>query len=214
MELRAHGQRAVLVRSETRSSPRQNVEYIEPADASLGDELTSALHEWARVAAAVQDGGIAADTNIAAMVSRRGRQLATRVAATLGTTVHYHDPIVDKSVPVRPTTGRRPPSAAESLIGTAHRETAAVPWLTGSTLALFIGVVVAVAILALTTELAAHVAPWLAIVAVLIVTAGLVPSLWLARRQPILRWGALGAATGIACSWLGTVVVVLQSLSQ
>jgi len=214
VELRAHGRRAVLVRAESGHDQQQRAEYIDPADASLGDELTSALHEWARVAAAVEDGGVATDTNVAAMVSRRGRQLATRVAAILGNTVYYHDPVVGKRVAVRPTTGRRPESTAESLIGAAHHETDAVPWLTGSTLALFTGVVVAVAILALTTELAAHVAPWLAIVAVVIVTAGLLPSLWLARRQPILRWGALGAVTGITCAWLGTAVAVAQALSQ
>src|SRR5699024_9259852 len=122
--------------------------------------------------------------------------------------VYYHDPVVGKRVAVRPTTGRRPESTAESLIGAAHHETDAVPWLTGSTIALFTGVVVAVAILALTTELAAHVAPWLAIVAVVIVTAGLVPSLWLARGQPILRRGALGAVRGIARSGTGSPVGV------
>lgn len=209
VELRIHGQRAALVRLGDSDTGHFAVGFVDPAAAGLGDELTAALHEWARVAAAFYGGGrVVQDTTIAGMVSRRGKQLATRVAETMGTPVRYHDPVAGAPVTVRPTTRWNAGPAAESLIGTSDHPVAAVPWLTGLTLALFSSVLLVVAMLALTTAIAENVAGWLALVAAVAVTAGLIPSLWLARGQPILRWVALGVAVGLVCSWIGTAVLV------
>ena len=36
----------------------------------------------------------------------------------------------------------------------------------------------------------------------LLVTAGTIPSLWLARDVPFWRWPAYGAAAGLAAAWV------------
>lgn len=209
VELRIHGQRAVLVRFVPAEDGAPRGEFTDPGDAGLGENLTSALHEWARVAAAVAGGRTAGDSRVAAMVSHRGRQLAGRVAETVDAPVRYSDPVDGTSVVVRPAMRRGVGSGAESLIGTSPRPGDRVPWLTGLVLALFTGVVLAVAMLALTHALAVQVGGWLAVVAALVVTAGMAPSLWLGRRQLILRWGVLGAAVGIAAAWIGVLTFAL-----
>ena len=211
MELRIHGERAVLVRFASVEHAGQGGpgELTDPGDAGLEENLASALHEWARVAAAVGGGRTAHDSKVAAMVSRRGRQLAGRVAETVDAPVRYSDPVNGTSIVVRPARHGRSRSVAESLIGTSPRPGDPVPWLTGTVLALFTGVVLTVAMLALTRALAAQVGGWLAVVAALVATAGLAPSLWLGRRQLILRWAALGAAAGITFAWIGILALVL-----
>src|SRR5262245_32095696 len=102
IQLRANGDRAVLVDGDGSAT-------TEPGRLPLGTELTDALHEWAKVAAAVAraEPGTAAG----AVVSRRGLQLAGRVATSLGVTVRYVDPLSGaESVvePVRPTKPTRP----------------------------------------------------------------------------------------------------------
>ena len=44
----------------------------------------------------------------------------------------------------------------------------------------------------------------------LLVTAGTMPSLWLAREVPFWRWPAFGAAAGLAAAW---VVMLLGLLA-
>lgn len=209
VELRVHGRHVVLARSEAENSRPATAAFVDPAQLGIDEELTAALHEWARVVAAVRGGGRAAqDNKITGVVARRGRQLAARVAETTGTAVRYHDPATDIPVTVRPSASRSVESATESLFGTSYRPATPVPWLTGLTLALFSGAVVLVIVLALTTAIAAHVTGWLGFVVAVVVAAGLAPSLWLARAVPVLRWAALGAAIGLACSVIGTAVLV------
>ncbi|GAA1236806.1 hypothetical protein GCM10009676_21350 [Prauserella halophila] len=88
----------------------------DPAVLSLGHQLTEALHEWARVSAVVGaaaprgtdpagagpgtagDTGAAGDTaDSGAVVAQRGRQLAGRIAAALGVTVSYRDPVAGRT---------------------------------------------------------------------------------------------------------------------
>lgn len=183
IQLRANGDRAVLVDGEAVS---------EPGRLPLGVELTDALHEWAKVAAAVSraEPGTAAG----AVVSRRGLQLAGRVATSLGVAVRYVDPLSgDESLvePVRlPKPPSRPPLPPERT-----------PWLTGLTVA---GASLAVTVLTVVTLAAtlAETYSLLALASNVVVTAGLLPSLWLIHRQPIWRWVAYGVAVGLAIGWL------------
>jgi hypothetical protein len=187
--LRANGDRAVLVDGEAVS---------EPGRLPLGVELTDALHEWAKVAAAVSraEPGTAAG----AVVSRRGLQLAGRVATSLGVAVRYVDPLSgDESVvePVRlPKPPPRPPLPPEPT-----------PWLTGLTVA---GAGLAVTVLTVVTLAAtlAETYSLLALASNVVVTAGLLPSLWLIHRQPIWRWVAYGVAVGLAIGWLALPFVL------
>ena len=189
IQLRANGDRAVLVDGEA---------VAEPGRLPLGVELTDALHEWAKVAAAVSraEPGTAAG----AVVSRRGLQLAGRVATSLGVAVRYVDPLSgDESVvePVRlPKPPPRPPLPAEPT-----------PWLTGLTVA---GASLAITVLTVVTLAAtlAETYSLLALASNVVVTAGLLPSLWLIHRQPIWRWVAYGVAVGLAIGWLALPFVL------
>ncbi|QFU85968.1 DUF2537 domain-containing protein [Amycolatopsis sp. YIM 10] len=187
MELRVRGERAVLG------------EEVDPHNVAIGADLADALHEWARVAAAVRRAN--GDREAAAVVSQRGRQLAGRVAEVMGTPVYYVDPVTDAGSVVPPP---------EALVRHARekRPEEPTPWATGLTVAAFVGVVVFVAMLALARTLAAETSGLLAFVAAVLVSAGLAPSLWLGRKLPILRWVVLGAAAGIAFSWIGVLAVV------
>jgi hypothetical protein len=49
----------------------------------------------------------------------------------------------------------------------------------------------------------------LAIGANVVVTAGLAPSVWLARRVLIWRWVALGVAAGLTLGWISLLVVLI-----
>lgn len=97
----------------------------------------------------------------------------------------------------------------ERLLGARASEDEPTPWLTGLTIAVFVGAVIIVAMLALATTLAKETIGFLAIAASVVVTAGLTPSLWLARKLPIVRWVALGAGAGVAIAWIGVLVVSL-----
>ncbi|MFI6029691.1 DUF2537 domain-containing protein [Amycolatopsis magusensis] len=184
MELRVRGERAVLG------------EEADPHQVALGADLADALHEWARVAAAVRRSN--PDREAAAVVSQRGRQLAGRVAEVTGTPVYYVDPVTDAGSVIPPP---------EALVR-EPRPPEPTPWVTGLTVAAFVAVVVFVAMLALARTLAAETSGLLAFVAAVLVTAGLAPSLWLGRKLPILRWVVLGAAGGLAFSWIGVLAVV------
>ena len=80
-ELHARSGRAVLVRG-------GGTEH-DPARLRLPEALVTALHEWAGVAELVQTGESAQTGEI---VSRRGRQLAMRIAAETGGRIGYADP--------------------------------------------------------------------------------------------------------------------------
>jgi hypothetical protein len=191
IQLRANGDRAVLVDGDSEA-------VTEPGRLPLGTELTDALHEWAKVAAAVgrAEPGVAAG----AVVSRRGLQLAGRVATSLGVAVRYVDPLSgDESVvePVRlPKPPPRPAPPPEPT-----------PWLTGLTVAAASLVITVMTVVTLAVALA-ETYSLLALGSNVVVTAGLLPSLWLIHRQPIWRWVAYGVAAGIALAWLALPFVI------
>lgn len=213
VELRIRGERAVLAADDGVA-----VREADPHSLPLGAELAEALHEWARVAAALSradeeptPGSPERVSEAGAVVSRRGHQLATRVAAVMGGPVSYRDPVTGEEFVVEPPP-REPskaPSVVERLFGKPEPASEPTPWGTGLTVAAFVAAVLAVAMLALAGTLATETSGWLAIAACLVVSGGLAPSLWLARRLPILRWAALGAAAGMLVSWVGVLIVVL-----
>lgn len=205
MELRVRGERAVL---SGRGAPHRE---IDPHSLALGVELADALHEWARVAAAVRRSRQAGEPGQAALVvRRRGHQLAARVAAVMGTAVFYVDPVSEETIVVSPPPRPEPaPTFASRLFGAPRPGAEPTSWGTGLLVAGFIAAVVIIAMLALADAMAAEVSGWLVLVAASVVTAGLTPSLWLARRLPIVRWLALGAAAGMVIAWFGVLAIAL-----
>ena len=191
IQLRANGERAVLVGDD-------GVAVTEPGRLPLGTELTDALHEWAKVAAAVQraEPGMAAG----AVVSRRGLQLAGRVATSLGVVVRYVDPLSGTESVVEPATAPAPAAPPP-------RPPEPVPWLTGLTVSGASAVLVVVTVVTLAVTLA-ETYSLLAVGSNVVVTAGLLPSLWLIHRQPIWRWVAYGVALGIGMAWLALPFVI------
>ena len=194
MELRASGERAVLAGHDgTRELE------VDPGTLPLGGELTAALQQWAQVVGAVlRIEGDADRATAASVVTGRGRQLAGRVAAALGVPVGYRDPLTGElSVMDPPETAERPARPAEPT-----------PWATGLVVAAFSAVVVLVAVVSLASTLQ-ETSPLLALGANLVVTAGLLPSVWLARAVPTWRWVALGVAAGIGLSWVVLAFLLL-----
>lgn len=189
IQLRANGERAVLVGDD-------GTAVTEPGRLPLGTELTDALHEWAKVAAAVgrAEPGAAAG----AVVSRRGLQLAGRVATSLGVVVRYVDPLSGAESVVEPvaTPQAAPPRPKEP-----------VPWMTGLTVSAASAALVVVTVVTLAVTLA-ETYSLLALGSNVVVTAGLLPSLWLIHRQPIWRWVAYGVAVGIGVAWLALPFVI------
>jgi hypothetical protein len=220
VELRIRNERVVLA-----GPGGDGAREVDPRTLAIGVELADALQEWARVAAAVRrvdeergddNGEAATDRAAALVVSQRGRQLAARVAAVMGTPVHYLDPVTQAEVQVSPPdqpaeelAAEHGPSLIERLFGAADPEGEPTPWLTGLTVAAFLAAVVIVAMLALAGSLAREAGGWLALLASVLVTAGITPSLWLARKLPILRWVAVGAVAGLLISWIGVLILAL-----
>lgn len=195
VELRVAGERAVLTGTDDGRD-------VDPDEVGLGAGLAEALHEWARVAAAVRRGRNGAGGEV---VSNRGRQLAGRLAAALGTPVRYLDPVTDRALVVPPPMRAAPMRAAPARAAA----TATTPWGTGLTVAAFFAVVAVVAIVALARTLAQETAGWVAVVATTVVAAGLAPSLWLGRSVPVVRWIVLGVAIGAGLSWTGVLLTML-----
>ncbi|MFJ8914059.1 DUF2537 domain-containing protein [Amycolatopsis sp. NPDC102389] len=199
MELRIREGRAVLAGPDGESARE-----VDPHSLAIGSDLAQALHEWARVASAVGS----SSTEAASVVSQRGRQLAQRVAATMGTSVRFVDPVSGDGVIVAPPAPAPRSELARRLFGTPDPAGEPTPWLTGLTVSAFVAAVVVVAMLALANTLARETNGWLALLASAVVTAGISPSLWLARRVPIVRWASFGAAAGIVIAWIGVLIVV------
>jgi len=198
MELRIRGEQAVLA-----GPGGEDAREVDPRRLAIGPDLAQALHEWARVASAVARSG--PDAEVAgSVVSQRGRQLAARLAAVMGTQVQFVDPVTGAEVVVDPPPGpaepvRRPPRTAPPE---------PTPWLTGLTVSAFAAAIVIVAMLALATTLAQETSGWLALIAALVVTGGVAPSLWLGRKVLIVRWAVYGAAAGLVVSWVGVLATV------
>lgn len=195
MELRIRGEQAVLA-----GPGGEHAHEVDPRRLAIGAELAQALHEWARVASAVARSD--SDVDVAgSVVSQRGRQLAARLAAVMGTEVRFVDPVTGVETVVEPP--RRPDQPAR-----ARTREEPTPWLTGLTVSVFAAAVMVVAMLALATTLARETSGWLALVAALVVTGGVAPSLWLGRKVPILRWAVYGAGGGLALAWIGVLATV------
>ena len=168
-------------------------------DARLSDDLRSALREWVAVAETVRQSG---DPHELDLLGRRGRQLASRVADVLGRPVKFVDPVSGavESIQVG-STGPAPVVAPEPPEPT--------PWGTGIAVAVFFVVLAAIADIVLARAFGgAFGLLW--VPANLLVTAGTLPSLWLARQLPFWRWPAFGAAAGLVAAW---VVLLLGLLS-
>jgi hypothetical protein len=191
IQLRANGDRAVLVDGAGEA-------MTEPDRLPLGTDLTDALHEWAKVAAAVgrAEPGAAAG----AVVSRRGLQLAGRVATSLGVAVLYVDPLSGAESVVEPV--RKPPPPAQPPMPPEP-----TPWLTGLTVSLASLVITVVTVVTLAATLA-ETYSLLALASNAVVTAGMLPSLWLIHRQPIWRWLAYGVGVGLGLAWLALPFVI------
>ncbi|MYW95376.1 DUF2537 domain-containing protein [Amycolatopsis rubida] len=195
MELRIRGEQAVLA-----GPGGEHAREVDPRRLAIGADLAQALHEWARVASAVARSD--SDVDVAgSVVSQRGRQLAARLAAVMGAEVRFVDPVTGVETVVEPPP--RPDRPAR-----ARTQEEPTPWLTGLTVSVFAAAVVVVAMLALATTLARETSVWLALIASLVVTGGVAPSLWLGRNVPILRWAVYGAGGGLALAWIGVLATV------
>ncbi|MPY96489.1 MAG: DUF2537 domain-containing protein [Actinophytocola sp.] len=216
MELRVRGDRAVLARSGSDAGHE-----LAPEQLPLGPDLAAALHEWARVAAAMRKAATGQSAALSdpgqdavGVVSRRGRQLAGRVATEMHMTVQYRDPVTDMATVVVPSPddGRRrgPRHARGYDQGLFQRSPGEpTPWATGLAVSALMTVVVAVGMLGLVSTLERATQGWIAFAAAVVVSGGLLPSLWLGRRVPIVRWVCFGAAVGLAVSWIGALVLLL-----
>lgn len=205
MELRIREGRAVLA-----GPGGDSAREVDPHSLAIGSDLAQALHEWARVASAVGTTARPGEsgTEAASVISQRGRQLAQRVAATMGTSVRFVDPVSGDGVIIDPPAPAPRNELARRLFGTPDPAGEPTPWLTGLTVSAFAAAVVVVAMLALANTLARETNGWLALIASAVVTGGITPSLWLARRVPIVRWASFGAAAGIVIAWIGVLIVV------
>ncbi|MGB3441713.1 MAG: DUF2537 domain-containing protein, partial [Actinophytocola sp.] len=127
-------------------------------------------------------------------------QLAGRVATSLGVVVRYVDPLSGTESVVEPVAAPAPPPVQP-------RPREPVPWLTGLTVSAAGAVLVVVMVVTLAATLA-ETYSLLALASNVVVTAGLLPSLWLIHRQPIWRWVAFGVAVGIGVAWLALPFVI------
>ncbi|MFC7612729.1 DUF2537 domain-containing protein [Actinokineospora soli] len=187
MELRARDERPVLVGDDRE---------IDPDTLPLGADLTAELREWARVAGAVGRAEPAEREPAAAVVARRGRQLAGRVAEAMGTRVSYVDPLSGAVEEIDPAAPAEPERPAEPT-----------PWATGLLVSAFAFTLVVFAVGTLAATLNENSA-LLAIGANVVVTGGMLPSVWLTRSVPIWRWVAYGVAAGIAAGWVALPFII------
>ncbi|MGP4021098.1 DUF2537 domain-containing protein [Saccharopolyspora sp. 5N708] len=194
-ELHARSGRAVLVHDAGRE--------IDPARLRLPGTLVVALHEWAHVAEAVQTEATA-DAD-AKLVSRRGRQLAMRLAAETGGQICYVDPLSGELDRIgRPRSAHAMPNRRGGPIAPVPP----TPWGPGLAVSAITGTIVTVTLVVVTAGLA-DVSVILAGVVNLAVVAGFAPSIWLGRNVPVWRWVAYGTAAGIVAAWLALILGLL-----
>lgn len=195
-ELRVRQGRAVLIgRGDGGDRSTRGVREYDPAKLPLPPALAAAMHEWAQVVHGVAaDQQVAGETS-ATLMSRRGRQLAARLAAETGAEVCYWDP----------ARGR------VSRIGRVSRAAGApepTPWGTGLTVTGFVAALVVVALVVVSLGLA-EVSVLLAVVVNVVVAGGFAPSIWLGRRVPVWRWVAFGTAIGVVLAWIALALSAL-----
>ena len=82
------------------------------------------------------------------------------------------------------------------------------PWAMGLTVAGFVAVVTAVAVLVLSLGLI-RVHPLLAVGLNVVAAGGLAPTLWGWRRTSVVRWLVLGGGAGVAVAWLALLAMAL-----
>ncbi|QFZ16498.1 DUF2537 domain-containing protein [Saccharothrix syringae] len=201
MELRVQDGRAVLAGRDD-AGERE----VDPHALPLGAGLADALHEWAKVADAVVRSDASSDGVASALVTRRGRQLAGRLAADMGAPVRYADPVTGELFTVEvPAEGEEPEDVEDAgedagePVAEAEREP--TPWGTGLTVTLIVAAVVTFTVYRLSVGLA-ETSTWLAVLANALVVGGISPSVWLARNVPVWRWVAYGVVTGVLVAWL------------
>lgn len=207
MELRVRDGRAVLA-GEDESGERE----VDPHSLPLGADLAEALHEWAKVADAVGRAETPADGVAGALLARRGRQLAGRIAAVMNSPVAYTDPVSGELVSVDvpetetdPETGTETGTEAEPPV---EEEPEPTPWGTGLTVTFIVAAIVTVTIVTLSLGLG-ETSRWLALVANVLVVGGLAPSVWLGRNVPVWRWVAYGVVVGVVVAWLALIFTLL-----
>ncbi|TWF92521.1 DUF2537 domain-containing protein [Saccharopolyspora dendranthemae] len=185
-ELHARSGRAVLARPD-------GTEH-DPARLRLPEALVTALHEWASVAELVQTGESAQTGEI---VSRRGRQLAMRLAAETGGRIGYVDPFSGELAQI----GRPRSAQAVRRRGRPIAPVPPTPWGTGLMISAVIAAIVAITLVVVSQGLA-DVNGFLAVFVNIAIAAGFAPSIWLGRNVPVWRWVAYGTAAGLVASWI------------
>lgn len=204
--------------AEGAEGPGESTE-VDPHSLALGADLAEALHEWARVADAVYRNGQSDESAAAKLISRRGQQLAGRIAAVMGRPVSYADPltgeVTEVAVPEQEPTDHGPvaswwsrQSESDRHHGHAQPATEPTPWATGLTVTGVSAVLVMIVVVALSLALGAA-SNWLALIANLVIALGLAPSVWLARNAPIWRWVAYGVVAGIVVAWITLLFTAL-----
>ena len=213
MQLRARDGRALLAGS---TEGDDAAAEVDPHSLALGAELADALHEWARVAEAVHRNGQSDESAAAQLISRRGRQLAGRVAAVMGRPVSYADPLTGEvteiAVPEHEPADHGPVAswwAKQSEPRPAEPDTAEpTPWATGLTVTAVGAILVLIVVVTLSLALG-QASRWLALIANVVIALGLAPSVWLARRVPVWRWVAYGVVAGIVVAWIALLFTAL-----
>ncbi|RRO15365.1 DUF2537 domain-containing protein [Saccharopolyspora rhizosphaerae] len=192
-ELHARSGRAVLVRGGRTE--------CDPARLGLPESLVTALHEWAGVAELAQTGDAEQTGEI---VSRRGRQLATRLAAETGGRIGYVDPFSGEVAQIgRPRSARAVRRGERPLAPESP-----TPWGPGLVISAVVGAIVAVTLTVVSQGLA-DVSGVLAVFVNIATAAGFAPSIWLGRTVPVWRWVAFGTAAGLVASWIAGLLSLL-----
>lgn len=215
MELRVQDGRAVLAGRDDDAGERE----VDPHTLPLGVGLAEALHEWAKVADAVLRTETPDDGAAGALVTRRGRQLAGRLAADMGKPVRYADPVTGELITVdAPAEGEAADGTTEETAGDPDVEPVAeeatseveeaTPWGTGLTVSLITAAVVTFTVFTLSVGLG-ETSQWLALLANVLVVGGIAPSVWLARNVPVWRWVAYGVVAGVLVAWLSLLLTTL-----
>lgn len=87
------------------------------------------------------------------------------------------------------------------------------PWALGLTVAGFVAVVTAAAVVVLSLGLS-RVHPLLAVGLNAVAVGGLAPTVWGWRTVPVWRWFVLGTGVGVLSAWLGVLALALSGGAQ
>lgn len=218
MQLRARDGRA-LVAGESGDVPASGDDTaqagveVDPHSLALGADLADALHEWARVADAIHRNGQPGGSAAARLISRRGRQLAARLAAEMGSPVSYADPltgeVTEVDVPDDAADERGSATQWWAERHARHRMVAEPPpWSTGLTVSGITAILIMIVVVTLSLALGAA-NRWLPLIANVVIALGLAPSVWLARRALVWRWVAFGVVGGMVAAWIALLFTAI-----